>query len=314
MRFVLALLATTALASMAHAEVAPVPALDIHDPIPGKLDPRMRTFPFNPAVPLRATATGGTPVRLVLEQGETPVSFAGPLVSQDSKTATDWFATSFANTLVLQPLKKDIPVSFMFVTTAINGEPRNYSVELHTREGNIADVKDPLAYVQVQYTYQPTPELAAAKAQAALKASNAQLISTRLTQARYSAPRNRHYEMHGNGCAKFAPEKQLKRNWLSDDGHQTAALFYGHQATPTFMTTDDQGEPQLIAPTPISHRAGTLYILPSTYDTFEMRRGVLVCEVRNDRYDPTGTTLGGGTGTISPDVLLRVRSPVKPAP
>ena len=52
---------------------------------------------------------------------------------------------------------------------------------------------------------------------------------------------------------------------------------------------------------------GTLEVLPDVYKQIVLRRGDKVCALRADRFDPNGTQPGGGSGTISADVI-RVRA------
>lgn len=319
MKMMQALLATTCLASTAMAEQAakPVPApaavADPHEPTPGVADGRLRTWLFSTGMTLRITATGLSPVRLVFDAGELPVGIAGNLLMRDPAKAKDWYAVDSENTIILQPLHGNIPVSFAFITTAREGVATNYTLELRTREGDPGDFNDKLNYQQVTILHVPTPSPAAKDAAAVrLNAARAQQIGTRFSQARYgSGARNWHYEKRGTGCAKLVPKD---RNWLSDDGHETTMLFPGHMRPSIIRSTEDPTDPALITPTIIAQRTGTLYVLPETYESFEIRRNLLVCEFRNDRFDDVGTTTGHGSGTISPDVLLRVRDPgvIKP--
>jgi hypothetical protein len=291
---------------------APVP-IDPHEPVPSPMDSRIRSWVYQPSVVLRITATGLSPIRLVFDPGESSISMSGRYVERDATKSNYWFATDDStgnanggggtNFVVLQPRKTEIPPSFLFLTTVLNNTPYNWVLELRTRPETTTDpTADPDAYIQVNLSHPPPPKVIDPAAQNRAQRLAIQAIDTRLTQARYNGPRNWDYSKRGATCAQLVP---AKRNWISDDGQETTLLFFGHKKPPIITTTDDQGDPEMINPTVISYRIGTLYVLPATYETLRLGRGKLACELHNNHYDDTGTTTG--TGTISPDVILRTR-------
>jgi type IV secretory pathway VirB9-like protein len=140
MRFRFTLFLTTAL----------VPSLalaDSHDPIPGKADPRIRSFPYNPANTMRLTTPGVNPVRIIFGEGEDPITVAGSLVvppGDPKNPPTDWAARSAGRTLLLQPLHDNMAVSLLFVTTQKGDEQHNYVIELHVGTGDITTTPQPM--------------------------------------------------------------------------------------------------------------------------------------------------------------------------
>jgi type IV secretory pathway VirB9-like protein len=311
MRFSL-LLTAALLPSIALAEAPPpgisvVPKMDTHEPIPGKQDPRIRTFPYDPANTMRLTTPGLNPVRVVFADGSIPTTIAGALVSrggtqQNQSPPTDWFATDAGNTMLLQPLHDNMPISLLFVTTRLEGEQSNYVIELHVGTGDITNPNDASAYAQVAYTYPKTSDPKAQKDRIAEGK-----IQTSLTQARFSAPRQWHYSKQGADCATLTPSN---RNWISDDGSQTSMLFPPHMTIGTVWSrqSDDDKDESMITPIPTTTRVGTLLVLPGVYKQIVLRLGVQSCAVRNDDYDGVGSQPGGGSGTISPDVIRTVRA------
>jgi type IV secretory pathway VirB9-like protein len=99
-------------------------------------------------------------------------------------------------------------------------------------------------------------------------------------------------------------------NWVSDDGSQTSLLLPPHMTGGAFFSRESDGDKNesLLTPIPTTTRVGTLVVLPGIYRQIVLRRGDKVCALRNDAYDPIGTQPGGGTGTISPDIIRTVRT------
>src|SRR5258708_31007778 len=80
-------------------------ALAVTDPAPGPKDSRIRTTPYDPGQVVRLTSTGLSPLQVIFEDGEHPVTIAGALVFADPKEAKDWLARPSGNMLILQPLR-----------------------------------------------------------------------------------------------------------------------------------------------------------------------------------------------------------------
>lgn len=307
MRFRFALYLTAAL-------IPTLALADSHDPIPGKADPRIRSFPYNPANTMRLTTPGVNPVRIIFGEAEDPITVAGSLVvppGDPKNPPTDWAARSAGRTLLLQPLHDNMPVSLLFVTTQKGDEQHNYVIELHVGTGDITNPHDATAYAQVAYTYPEAQAAEAAEARArAVRVIAESKVRTSLTQARFAAPRQWHYSKQGADCATMTPSGW---NWISDDGHQTSLLFPPHMDGGSFFSreSDDDKNESLITPISTTTRAGTLVVLPGTYRQIVLRRGDKACALRNDAYDPIGTQPGGGTGTIAPDIIRTIRTTVR---
>lgn len=297
------LVAAAALAATSALAAAPahVPA-DPHEPIPGKEDPTLRTFPYDPAETMRLTSPGVVPMRIIFTDGSVPITEGGELVSVNPKDAPDWYASVAGNSLILQP-RHLMPPSILFVTTkrAEGAGTDNYVIEL------VVGTPDKDVYYQVSYTYPGQAAAAAADARAkAMRIRTESKIRTSLTQARFNAPRQWHYSKMGADCATMVPTGW---NWISDDGHQTTLLFPPHMAGAEIYSreSDDDKDESLITPIPTTTAVGTLDVLPSVYRQLVLRLGSKVCALRADHYDPIGTQPGGGSGTISADVI-RIRN------
>jgi len=298
-----ALLGATLLnAAAAHAAVEPARA--------GKNgDPRIRSVAYNAKQVLKVASTGLVPVQLLFEPGEHPVTITGALVAMDAKEAKDWFAQKSGNALILQPLHTMQP-SFLFVrTVAAGGEERHYVLELGTRDGDPTSGTDPDAYVEVDFIYKhrPTPEEVAAwraRRDAAVHAASERGAAVRLAQARAAAPRNLDYWRRDPvGCPELAP----LRVW--DDGHQTTMVFAPHGKLPSLFAINPDNKESIVTTISEATPEGTQVIAPNVYREVRLRWGGKVCALRNNAYDAVGTPIGGGTGTISPDVVREVRTP-----
>src|SRR5579862_8446913 len=141
-----------------------LPVLAVVDPAAGPKDSRIRTTPYDPGQVVRLTSTGLSPLQVIFEDGEHPVTIAGALVFTDPKEAKDWLARPSGNVLILQPLRAMEPSVLFVRTTTADGKERHYSFEMRTRDGSVADTADPDAYMTVRLTYPavPTPEAVAA--------------------------------------------------------------------------------------------------------------------------------------------------------
>src|SRR3954452_2429786 len=120
----------------------PAAAHAVIDPAPGPKDSRVRSTPYDPQQVVRLTSTGLSPLEVVLEAGEKPVTIAGAQVFTDPKEAKDWLARPSGNVLILQPLHAMDPSVLFVRSTTADGQERHYAFELHTREGNAADAED----------------------------------------------------------------------------------------------------------------------------------------------------------------------------
>ena len=315
-----ALLVTSMLVStVAHAVVEPA--------VPKGGDPLIRTLTYDPSHTIRLWSTGMQPLRLVFEPGETVVSVAGTRVFMSHGRAQEtggWFIPSggkadkdgnvqpapIGDVMMLQPMGVNQP-SIMFVkTSAPDGQPRRYVIEISTRDGDVIDRSQQGGYVEVAFTYRKTPtpeEIAAARArrEAAREAREEQRAQARLVQARHSAPYENidYWRRDPVGCPVLAPVR------ITDDGHHTSLVFSPLQVKPEIYAKLANGQPTLVNGVPETTAAGVRIVLPRVYKDLILARDGLVCAFENRAYDRVGTQPGGGTGTISPDVVRQVRAP-----
>jgi hypothetical protein len=115
-RFRAILLAATLLTPVIGPVLAPSPTMAATDPAPGPKDSRIRTTRYDPDQVVRLTSTGQSPLEVIFEAGEHPVTIAGAQVFTDPKEAKDWLARPSGNVLILQPLRAMEP-SVLFVRT-----------------------------------------------------------------------------------------------------------------------------------------------------------------------------------------------------
>jgi type IV secretion system protein VirB9 len=284
-------------------------ALAVVDPAPGPKDSRIRTTPYDPGQVVRLTSTGLSPLQVIFEDGEHPVTIAGALVFTDPKEAKDWLARPSGNVLILQPLRAMEPSVLFVRTTAADGKERHYSFELRTREGRVADTADPDAYMTVRLIYpaMPTPEaIAAAQArrEAAQTAATERAVRVRFARAGEMGPRNYDYDKRDPaGCPLLAPLS------VFDDGVRTTLLFAPHAVLPEIYVINQDGKEAVATTVNDTTSAGLRVMVPSVQREMRLRRGGKVCALRDNAFDPMGSEPGGGNGTVSPDVVRRVRTP-----
>ena len=290
--------------------LAPVPALAVVDPAPGAKDSRVRTVAYDPQQVTRLTSTGLSPLQLIFESGEKPLTIAGVMAASKPEDAKDWLARPSGNVLILQPLHQ-METSVLFVRTATaDGRERYYAFELHTREGNVADPADRAAYMTVTFRYAaPPPSLEAIAAWRARRdqaaASRAEVrASSRLAVAQAAPRRNYAYDKRDpKGCPDLAP------SLVFDDGNRTTLIFPPHAVLPQLYTVNSDGKEAIVTTVNEATPNGLQVVVPSVHREMRLRRGGKVCAVRNNGFDPIGTEPGAGSGTISPDVVRRVRAP-----
>lgn len=302
------------LAQGAAGRPAPAPAgpAGPRDPAMGQGDPRIRTTPYDPTRMLRAYSTDHVPLTFLFDAGEQVILEAGLLVYDDPAKAEKfgphvWYERHSLNVMILQPLG-DVPVSTLFVQTrAADGSIRHYNYELHTRVGDITDLSNPNAvkdtYTEVDYVgypHIPTPE-ETARAEARRDAAAERRAHARLAQAVYAAPRNRNYWKRGVGCAALAP------TGISDDGVVTTLLFPPHAVLPIIRAFNQDNTETTLTTVDADTVDGTLVTLPQTYREIRLHRSHLICAEQNRGYQTAGRQPGGGTGTISPDVVREAR-------
>ena len=109
--------------------------------------------------------------------------------------------------------------------------------------------------------------------------------------------RNWRYEAEGNaaGRAALVPDK------VTDNGQETAFLYAGNRAVPSFFTVAPDGSEQSVQPV----MRGAVAVLPQVVQEWRVRLGDAVLVVHNRAYSSTG--YNPGTGTTSPDVVRVIR-------
>ncbi len=292
----------------AAALLAPLPALAVADPAPGPRDSRVRSTPYDPQQVVRLTSTGLSPLQVIFEAGERPLTIAGPLVFTKPDDAKDWLARPSGNVLILQPLHA-MAASVLFVrTSTADGQERHYAFELHTRDGDLADPADKAAYMTVRFAYRvvPSPEAVAAwraRRDAVASAAAEQVVRVRMTQAQ-AASRNYSYDKRDPaGCPLLAPQ------FVFDDGNRTTMVFAPHAVLPQIYTINQDGKEAVVTSINDTTPNGLQVVIPSVQREMRLRRGGKVCALRNNAFDPVGTQPGGGSGTVSPDVVRQIRAP-----
>lgn len=294
---------------LAASLLAPLTAFAVTDPVPGTKDSRVRSTPYDAEQVVRLTSTGLSPLQVILEGGEKPVTIAGALVFTDPKQAKDWLARPSGNVLILQPLRQMEPSVLFVRTVTADGRERHYAFELRTREGNVADLSDKAAYMTVQFAYkaQPSPEQIAAaqiRRETARSAAAEQATKVRLEQAQFTTARNYNYSKRDpEGCPLLAPV------YVYDDGSRTTLVFAPHAVLPEVYTINQDGKEAIATTINDTTATGLQVVLPSVQREMRLRRGGKVCALRDNAFDPVGVQPGGGSGTVSPDVVRQVRRP-----
>jgi type IV secretion system protein VirB9 len=285
------------------------PAPAVTDPAPGSKDPRIRATPYDPGQVVRLTSTGLSPLQVIFEEGEHPVTIAGALVFTDPKEAKDWLARPSGNVLILQPLRAMDPSVLFVRTTTADGKERHYSFELRTRDGDVANTADPEAYMTVRLTYPPVPSPEAiaaerARREAAQAAADERAVRARFARTGDMGPRNYNYDKRDpDGCPLLAPLS------VFDDGTRTTLLFAPHAVLPEIYVINQDGKEAVATTVNDTTPAGLRVMVPTVQREMRLRRGGKVCALRDNAFDPIGTEPGGGNGTVSADVVRGVRTP-----
>ena len=294
---------------LAVALLVSLPALAVTDPVPGPKDSRVRSTPYDAQDVVRLTSTGLSPLQVILEAGEKPVTIAGAMVFTDPKQAKDWMARPSGNVLILQPLREMEPSVLFVRTLTADNQERHYAFELRTRPGNVADTSDKAAYMTVQFVYKPHPtpeQIAAAQArrETARLAAAEQATKAKLDLAQFSTARNYDYSKRDpEGCPLLAPV------YVFDDGNRTTLVFAPHAVLPEIYTINQDGKEAIATTINDTTPTGLQVVLPTVQREMRLRRGGKVCALRDNAFDPIGTQPGGGSGTVSPEVVRQVRTP-----
>lgn len=304
--------------------LSPLSAVAMVEASPGARDTRVRSLPYDPNQVIRGTSTGMTPLHFVLEPGESPVLIAGRLVrvigNKDDPgfippEAKDWLAKKSGNVLILQPLRMVEPSTMFMTTTSADGEERSYDFELRTREGTMVDGYDKAAYMTVHlaYKHKPTPEQITAwqaRRDALVAVRTERVAQVRMAQAQAAMTLNvNYYKRDPIGCPILAPIPIASQPAISDDGHRTTLNFAPNAVLPEVYVINQDDKEALVTTIPETTATSLQIIVPSVQRNLVLRRGGKVCALRNNAFDAIGTQPGGGSGTVSPDVVRQVRSP-----
>ena len=94
-----------------------------------------------------------------------------------------------------------------------------------------------------------------------------------------------------------------------DDGVRTTLLFAPHAVLPEIYVINQDGKEAVATTVNDTTSGGLRVMVPSVQREMRLRRGGKVCALRDNAFDPIGSEPGGGNGTVSPDVVRRVRAP-----
>ncbi|GAC1497199.1 MAG: hypothetical protein NVS1B6_02750 [Steroidobacteraceae bacterium] len=297
--------------------MAPLPALALADPTPGPRDSRVRVVTYDPMQMVRLCSTGLTPLTLVLEEGEHPGVIGGLMVSTNKDDAPDWYLSGSGAMITLQPMHAMKPSVLTIGGITAGKQLRPYQIQLCTRDGDITDANDREAYMTVQFRYRQQPEpvdpaaskLAQARRDAARQMAEDREAKVRLVSAS-SQPGalNTDYDKRDpKGCPVLAPVAPMGLPGVFDDGIRTTLRFPPNATVPAVLVLNQDNKEAVQTPITSTTPNGLEIMLPATYRYIKLRRGKLVCELRNNAFDRYGRQPGGGTGTISPDVALQAR-------
>ena len=139
-------------------------------------------------------------------------------------------------------------------------------------------------------------------AQAASVADSAAKL--RLAAVQNQGARNYNYDKQDDeGCPILAPA------YVFDDGTRTTMVFPPNAVLPQLYVINQDGKEGIVTTINDTTPNGLQVVIPSIHREMRLRRGGKVCALRNNAFDPVGQEPGGGSGTISPDVIRQVRAP-----
>lgn len=295
---------TKALAVLLSAGIGPAMALNV--PLPGNIDPHIRTVPYDQMnrtalvgeIGRETTITFGPDERIgrvVFGQPTDAILWEGP----DPKEVKE---LALHNNLPLWPVK--LGSTNMQVTTALpDGSQRIYQFALFARTPDTDGRDDPDVTFGLIFTY---PQVVKQEAIATWRARKAEAdkekAKDRLKVDIFYGERNWQYVARPN---KVWVANAWPKPEVSDNGQLTAFLFQGNVPEPAIYIVDTPecgpGGHERLAP---FANQGTLQVVQTTAQHFRLRLGDGVMEVCNKNFDPVGQ--GPGTGTTSPNVVREV--------
>lgn len=273
---ILALVASTALAS---------PLLAEEMPRPGPHDPRIQYVVYDPTNVVKVL---GTDLRSTLIQfGPTEVV---ELVAVGDLKAWSWQKAK--NLLFVKPAVMPMRDSNMQVVTVLpDGTQRVYQFAL---VGQPENVTDPV--YGINFTY--PADVAAARSKAAEERraqEEADLARQRLEVDYFYG--NRNWKFMARGSKVLCPSTLE----VSDNGEVTIFRFPGNTKLPAIYEITPDGHEQLTNSTV----SDDLTVVHDTAHAWRLRMGNEVCDIWNVGYDAVGSN--SQTGTISPEVVRTVK-------
>lgn len=290
------------LAALCLSMLSPT-AWSVENPIPGRLDSRMRYIPYNPAQVFHLSTAVGATLVVGFASDET-VTQVAVTDSKDlkAKPAKNFLFFKSQAPLSLQPV--------IVLTTNSAGALRRYVFEVTTVDTKTLGDDAPGIYYSVQFTYpadaakkRHEAALAAAKKKAAREAARAAHYQLKLAHARLeeeardplSGPRNWRYVAEG--------DRSILPIAVWDNGFSTVFLFPGNVRVPSIFVVDPDGKEA----TPNYSVKGDLVEVDTVARQWRLRDGHTVLCVFNEAYNPVGRN--PGTGTTSPDVQRVTKEP-----
>ncbi len=243
-------------------------------PIPGKLDPRIRTVYYRPDQVYRLYGFAGFELDLVFGADE---KFIG-LSAGDPEAL---IYTAHGNVLTLRPKAASLHTNITITTSQ-----HRYYFEYSATDRRPQDTDDVM--YAVRFTYPPPPVVTHGP-------TATELVNGALERARHGAPENVDYWYCGS------PE--LKPIAASDNGIETRLTFGARSELPAIFVLNDDGSESLIN---FSIDQGDV-IVQRIARRFILRRGKLIGCIVNEGFLGAGERLK--SGTISPGVTRMVKSP-----
>lgn len=258
----------------AMALLLPVSASAESFPVPGKLDPRIRTVYYEPDQVYRLYGFAGFELDLVFGAHE---KFVG-LSAGDPEAL---IYSAHGNVLTLRPKAVSVRTNIT-VTTSRHRYYFEYSATDRRPEDG-----DEVMYA-VRFTYPPVPVKARGP-------TTAELVNGALERAEHAPPENVDYWYCGS------PE--LKPIAASDNGIETRLTFGARSELPAIFVLNDDGSESLVN---FSMDQGDV-IIQRIARRFILRRGKLIGCIVNEGFLGAGERLK--SGTISPSVRRVVKRP-----
>lgn len=237
-------------------------------PMPGKVDPRVRSAFYDPDQVYRLHAFVGYQIELVFEEGETFVGQGGG----------DLEAIAFgahANHFILKPRAEAVDTNLVIYTNR-----RAYRIDYRVHSHDPDPLEDEVMYA-VRFVYPPPPPDEAERVSEVLRAKLEAPESTRVLNHDYW----------------FCGHKALRPVAASDDGVHTRITFASRAELPALFVLNDDGSESLLN---FSVHDGDV-VVHRVARRLIVRRGKLVGCIVNKGYQGSGERLS--SGTVVPEVV-----------